>query len=277
MDLDSWVNGQTRNAERLPNDLNVLAATGYVERLVQLADPRSPTAPPRGEMSHAEGLAWIATLNDYVYLGKGKRANQISPQSILAYENPDRVTGDIDVLYADSHVGTLTRAQLSQILGVPIGDPTHAPPARVPGPGCVPDPQIMASAANLFVLGYDVLQYGQSQTRNSNNFPPDLSTLAAASGATAATFVNPREPNPVQPPTLTRDQTPAWVAAHSDYVYVGAHKRLSSSANTLVAYENPAGMKGGLLMLFADGRVEFREMRWALETIARDQSMPIPR
>jgi hypothetical protein len=112
--------------------------------------------------------------------------------------------------------------------------------------------------------------------RNGNSFPPDLTTLVAATGAPATIFVNPRDPNSIQPPTLTRDQTPAWVAANSGYVYVGAKKRLSSWANTLLAYENPAGMKGGLLILFADGRVEFREMRWALETIARDQSMPIP-
>jgi hypothetical protein len=227
-------------------------------------------------MSHAEGLAWVATLNDYVYLGKGKSENRMTPQTILAYENPDRVTGDIDVLYGDMHVGTLTRTQLSQALGVPVGDPTHAPPPAVPGPSDVPDPLVIASAFNLYTIGQDLYYYAENLVRNGNNFPPDLATLVASTGVAAATFVNPREPNPIQPPVLTRAQAPAWVAAHSDYIYVGAHKRASNPSDTLLAYENPAGMKGGLLMLFANGRVEFREMRWALETIARDQSMPIP-
>jgi hypothetical protein len=277
MDLGFWANAQTRNGNKFPDDLNALAAGGYVDRLVQLADPRSSTAPPRGELSHAEGLAWVRTLNDYVYLGKGKQSLRVNANTIMAYENPDRVTGDIDVLFGDEHVGTLTRAQLSQDLGMPVGDPTHAPPPAVSEPGGTPDPMVLASAAHLSAVGQLLEQYAADQPRNFNRFPPDLATLVANSDATASTFVNPREPNPVQPPTLTRDQLPAWVTGHSDYVYVGAHKRASSPADTLLAYENPAAMKGGLLMLFADGRVEFREMRWALETIARDQSMPIPR
>ena len=275
-DLASFSNNQTRNGNKFPDDLNVLAADGYViNGLDELADPRSSSAPPRGEMSHAEGLAWVRTLNDYIYLGKGKSAN-INPQAILAYENPDRVAGDIDVLYGDMHVGTLTRAQLALTLGALVGDPTHAPPPAVPGPTDIPDPKVLASAANLYAIGQDLEFYAQNKVRNGNSFPPDLTTLVAGTGAPASIFVNPREPNPIQPPTLTAAQAPAWVAANSDYVYVGAGKRATSPANTLLAYENPAAMKGGLLMLFADGRVEFREMRWALETIARDQSMPNP-
>jgi hypothetical protein len=276
MELWSYSNAQTRNGSKFPDDLNALAAGGFVDRLVHLEDPRSATAPPRGEMSRLEGLAWVRTLNDYIYLGKGQRSNTVLPNSIMGYENPDRVVGDIDVLYGDGHVATLTRAQLSQALGVPIGDPTHAPPPGVPGSGGVADPQVLASAANLARIGQGLDQYVQLYSHNGGGFPPDLATLVTYSNLTAATFVNPREPNPVTPPTLTRNQLPAWVAAHSDYVYVGAHKRYSSSPDALLAYENPAGMKGGLLMLFANGRVEFREMRWALETIARDQSMPNP-
>lgn len=271
--IEMWANS---NRGKLPNSLSDLVA-GYLPQLNELADPRSATNPPRGEMSRLEGLAWAHTLNDYVYVGAGRRDNQLTASTILAYENPDRVTGDIDVLYGDAHVGTLTRAQLAQRLGTPVGNPTQAPPAGGTAMNAAPDPQVLASAANLSAIGQAMVQYAQTQTRNGDPFPADLATLVSTSSTlTASTFINPREPNPTTPPTLTRAQLAEWVAAHSDYVYVAAHKRLSSSPNALLAYENPAGMKGGLLMLFADGRVEFREMRWALETIARDQSMPNP-
>ena len=41
-----------------------------------------------------------------------------------------------------------------------------------------------------------------------------------------------------------------------------------------VAYELPAEMDGGLVFLLGDGRVEFREMRRAMETLARAAAPP---
>ena len=50
------------------------------------------------------------------------------------------------------------------------------------------------------------------------------------------------------------------------------HKGAMSPASAVLAYENPAAMKDGVLILFADTHVEFRDLRWAIETILHDQA-----
>lgn len=48
----------------------------------------------------------------------------------------------------------------------------------------------------------------------------------------------------------------------------------ATPSNVAIAYENPAEMKDGINLLFADGHVEFREMRWAAETVRRSLAYP---
>jgi prepilin-type processing-associated H-X9-DG protein len=81
----------------------------------------------------------------------------------------------------------------------------------------------------------------------------------------ADTFRNPRTTTAPPPAGMTRDQTVAWINAQTDYTYLGAGRR--SWLTPVILHENPAEMALGINILFGDGRVEFREMRWALETI----------
>ena len=43
----------------------------------------------------------------------------------------------------------------------------------------------------------------------------------------------------------------------------------STPLDVAVVAENPGDMDGGINFVYTDGRVEFREMRWAIETIRR--------
>ena len=55
--------------------------------------------------------------------------------------------------------------------------------------------------------------------------------------------------------------------ASTDYLYIGRGFNYATPSEVAIAYENPADMKDGINLLFADGRVEFREMRWAADEI----------
>lgn len=268
-----YANAQTRNGNALPPDLPTLFSSVEFRPDV-FAGPRTTTLVPRGEMSGAEQTAWVRTLTDYIYLGAGKSITRLGPNDPVAYDNPDRVSGDIDVLFGDGHVGGLTRDAAAKLIGFTPADPTQAPPPMDPRSStCKPDVGVLLSARNLFVIGRGAYLFAEEATRNGSSFPPDLGRLANFSGIDPGVFVNPRGSSPPPPTGLTTyDAKAAWIDATTDYTYVPFHKGATSPPLTVLAYENPAAMKDGVLILFADTHVEFREMRWAIETILHDRA-----
>ena len=271
--LETYGNNQTRNGERLPPDLATLSDVAGLRPDV-FAGPRTTTLVPRGEMSPAEQTAWVRTLTDYIYLGAGKSITRLGPNDPVVYDNPDRVSGDIDVLFGDGHVGQLTRDAAAKLIGFTPADPTQAPlPMDPRSPACRPDVGVLLSAGNLFVIGRGAYLFAEEATRNGVPFPPDLGRLANFSGIDPGVFVNPRGSSPPPPAGLTTyEEKAAWIDATTDYTYVPFHKGAMSPVSAVLAYENPAAMKDDVLILFADTHVEFREMRWAIETILHDRA-----
>ncbi|MDQ3439966.1 MAG: hypothetical protein M3478_06400, partial [Planctomycetota bacterium] len=136
-----------------------------------------------------------------------------------------------------------------------------------PGPG---DAAIVNSATNLRVIARAIEFYSNE---NRGRAPINFGLLHETQDVPAQTFVNPRVSSDVPPAGMTPEQTAAWINARTDYVYLAAGKSLSRfDGENVIAYENPADGAIGINLLFGDGRVEFREMRWALETLAR----PLP-
>jgi prepilin-type processing-associated H-X9-DG protein len=244
------------------------ALTRYGDRMpAALVGPRTTTLSPRGERTAVEHAAWAARLADYLYLGAGKRSRDFGAGAPLAYENPDRVDGDINVLMGDGSVRRRTRAEAAALIGFRDAPPVDAPPARDPfAPRGAVDPRVYDSAANLREIARAMQFYANE---NRGRYPATAGLLVRTQDVEAARFVNPRS-STVPPPTgQTSEEAGAWVDAHSDYVYLGAGRSLAAPDDDVLFFENPREMTGGVNVLFADGRVEFREMRWALEVVAR--------
>jgi hypothetical protein len=86
------------------------------------------------------------------------------------------------------------------------------------------------------------------------------------------TFINPRGDTAPPPAGLNQFEQAEWVFRHGDYTLLPTGGRIRATSipgQVALAWENPAELKGGIYLAFADGRVEFREMRWAIETIKR--------
>jgi prepilin-type processing-associated H-X9-DG protein len=229
------------------------------------ASPRTSTAMPRGELSPIEGSAWIRHLEDYVFFHLGERMLRLGREDVLGYENPDRVNGPITVLFADGHVEFVERAAAAALIGFPDAPPTNPPePPEATGPQCVRDAGILGSATNLRNIANSLLAYANDQR---GQYPADLGTLFSASQLELSTFVNPRGDTVAPSPDLSQEAQIEWINASNDYVYIT--RRSADPRELVLAYENPSEMKDGINIFFADGRVEFREMRWAIETLRR--------
>ena len=268
--LCSWLYAQSqpRMRQPAPPDLAALVAATDLNPS-NLADPRTDTATPQGELNWQEKSSWAVTLDDYIYLGAGRSLGSLGAQDPLAYDNPDRVSGDINILFADGHVAEYTREQASRLLGIQIGNPTHAPPTPV---APQPDVKVLISQVNLRTIGVGDFYYGIEQTRNGEAFAPDLGTIASSQGIDASYFLNPRGHALAPPANMTPEEKAAWVNANTDYVYTGFHKNVTAEYDALLAYENPAEMAGGIDMLTGDAIPKFRDMRWAIETILADRA-----
>jgi hypothetical protein len=256
--LDLWFYADSNRGGSYPPDLQTMDFMSDVT-LETYADPRAGTLLPRGELNPLEHQAWVASHDDYIYLGAGRRFGRDSLP--LAYENPAHAGGQISVVFGDLHVETLARADAAALLGFPVADPAHIP---LP-PSSTPDPTITGSAINLSEIERALNMYTMYF---QGRYPPDFGTAAAIASLNPNDFINPRGDTPFADPSLSVDQQIAFINASTDYIYVGAGKRFTSG-DTVIAYENPAEMSDGINLLFGDGHIEFREIRWALETIRR--------
>lgn len=251
---------------RFAPDLKALSLNGYLDTILPFANPRAGTHVPRGELSGVEETAWVAAHDDYVYMGAGRKYTSPANQA-LAYDNPSRVAGAINVLFNDGHVEQLERAAAAALIGF---DP--APPAQPPtfidpfDPAYRPDRRAAQSRANLYTLGRALQMHANE---NRGRLPFYLARVYETQDVPLETFVNPRGDTPLPPADLTDTEKLAWVSRLTDYGYSGAGGGYWMPSDVVIAYENPSEMKDGIFLLFADGRVEFREMRWAIDTIRR--------
>lgn len=250
---------------RFPRDLPSLVLGGYLQHET-LADPRGPTAfaMPRGELSQLEQGAWVESLKDYIYVAAGL-GNTAGSDVWAAYENADRVPGEmLSVLFGDGHVAEVPRSEVLTRYGGSVSGPTIVRPLDT-----ATDAKINASAQNLRDLSRAMQIWAND---HKSIYPPDLGSLFYYQ-VPPERLVNPRGTTTPPPATFTAEQKIAWMNASTDYLYLAANQRQSRiSAQTVIAYENPADLSGGVLVLFGDGRVEFREMRWALEAVARPRT-----
>ena len=257
-----FVYGNERKG-RLPADLATLMLTQDTSHTT-FSSPQAATslALPRGELSLLEQVAWVDATRDYVYLGAGKRFIDFGRSDWFAYENPDRAPGArLAVLFGDGRVEYVPRADVIARHGGTGTVPAFSRPLEA-----ARDPKVIASQSNLRQISQAARLYANEHRAV---FPPDFGTLYGYDVA-PATFVNPRGTTPPPPSDATDEQKIAWINASTDYVFRGAGGRVSRYyPDEVVAYENPADMATGINLLFGDGRVEFREMRYALEALAR--------
>ncbi|MFT3786811.1 MAG: malectin domain-containing carbohydrate-binding protein [Tepidisphaeraceae bacterium] len=254
-----WYAGNYKGS--LPTSLEVLA--GFLGTNGEiLANPMAGTDTPRGEMTDLEASAWSASLNDFVLAVTGGRTRDLKATTVLAYENPDHVTGDIGVLWGDGHVTLMPRANAASLIGFPNVRPTHVPPVWTVSPA---DPLILQSQDRLRQLGSALRVY---ETGNNGTFPSSLGMLYLAQQITdLQTFLNPRTSAPQPPSTGTPEQIAAWIDQHAGYAYFGG--RSSQASNQPLLCERPDDVTGGINVGLSDGTVVFREFDWADQLLER--------
>jgi hypothetical protein len=236
-----------------------------------VASPRTSTRLPRGEtLAFPELLAWVSDRNDYVYIGAGSTYRD-APDKVVLYENPDRVEGPIVVGFLDGHVSVLPRDQAAALIGFDANAASADPPPPWPDPASPEyrrDPTVVASRENLYRIFEGLWRHANS---NRGFFPVDVVRLMLSQNVPAETVVNPRGDGAL-PAGLDRFQQAEWVLRHGDYQLLPTGDRIRGTSipeQVAIAWENPAELKGGIYLAVADGRVEFRELRWAVETIRR--------
>lgn len=247
----------------LPADFTELARA-FPSQHELFANLRAGYNLPRGEMSDAEIAAWVATRDDFVYRGGGLKYALQPALSVLAYENPAIVYGDeLNVLFFDGHVETVSRATLASIVGTPL---PPGPAGPIPRPLGLNDPRITPSMTNLNQIGSLMLTYAND---HRGFYPPTLGeSIYGGRDVDASIFANPRNGTAAPPPAMTDEQKIAWINGNNDYLYGFAGQRYPSARDVIV-YENPAEMAWGIDVLRGDGRVVFLEMRWAIEALRR--------
>jgi len=259
---------------KYPPDISTLYA-GAGEWFSAYFNPRTSTRLPRGELQYYEQNAQISTLNDYISLFVGKNGNS-PPDTPVAYENPDRTPGPIGIVFNDGHVATFDRAAAATILGMPINDPTDPPPPR-DFSNCTTNPAVPTSANNLRRLAHALLNYAND---NRGTYPADPGTLYKSQygSLSISDFLNPRNVHATPPPNMTVDQTATWINANSDYIYFGRRMNGNSPAAFVLMAERPDEFTDGINLLFNDASVEFRELRWATESLDfTNAQLPPPR
>jgi hypothetical protein len=191
---------------------------------------------------------------------------------VVLYENPDRVEGPIVVGFHDGHVEVLPREQAAALLGFDAGAAPSDLPPPWPDPSSLQyrrDPAVLASQNNV----WRIIQGLFGHTNENRGFlPVDVVRLMLTQDIPVESFINPRGDTTPPRAGLNQFEQAEWVLRHGDYSLLPTGGRIRATSipgQVALAWENPAELKGGIYLAFADGRVEFREMRWAVETIRR--------
>lgn len=229
------------------------------------ANPRLNPHRPRGLVSPIETAAWRAGLDGFVYVGKDK-TTATPPNEVMAYENPALVAGGLNVLFFDGHVEFLSRQAAGQIIPLPPTEPPPVPPVIAPPM----NPKVLQSMSNLSAIGEAMLYYAND---NKGRTPVTLGGLHQYIDISADKFFNPRGTVPPMPAGLTREQASDWIDGRTDYLLIASSQRWTFKLpDEILVCENPVGMADGVAVLRADGRVEYVEMRWAMEYLSQVRS-----
>jgi hypothetical protein len=241
---------------------SLVALSDYDLRLETFANPRTSTSLPRAEMTPIELAGWIASRNDYIYLGAGKKTN-LPADAVLAYENPNRQAGDISILWADLHVSSLTLADAAAKIGFADAPPSDPPP---PWPATLPTSSaILQSQANLRALSNGLLLYSND---HRGAYPLELGTLYLEGYVSDMNaFIDPRSGTQPPPSDWTREQKAAWINQNTRYRFNGASGKNSASSEQVLIFEDASLTDGGINILSTDGSVRFVETRWANEML----------
>ena len=125
------------------------------------------------------------------------------------------------------------------------------------------------SASNLRQIGLAAIMYANN---NKEKLPDDFGEMIKTNYIeTPQIFVNPtRGEMPPIPPN--RDQWPEWVAEHSDYVWLGKGKTMSTATpETVIAHEKLDNHPEGVNLLYGDGHVEWMPTIAAREAIEKSK------
>lgn len=237
------------NGGRFPKDLVQLC--GRQDLLLtakEFVSPRTgtvvPSIPPN--MDPAARADLIGKIGDYIYVGNGLTTSS-SSQMIVAYENPDRVKDGILVLLANSSARFVSYEHIQQAIQEhKISRDLTSDPASFS-----PLPPMSERAANMRKIGYGVSLYANE---HGGKFPRDLAEIYSTQGLYAKNFVIPGSQTKV-PIGVTKD-SPKGINGINDYIYVGSSMSfLTSSSDTVVAYENLERASGEIYILFGDGHI----------------------
>ena len=103
---------------------------------------------------------------------------------------------------------------------------------------------------------------------NKGRYPVDLGTLFDQNYITDIhVFINPRGTTQPPPDSASKADKVAWIDASSDYLFEWPGQRTGLPPWKFLLSENPAQMADGLDQLNGSGAVDFRETRWATETL----------
>ncbi|HSU67274.1 MAG TPA: H-X9-DG-CTERM domain-containing protein [Tepidisphaeraceae bacterium] len=124
------------------------------------------------------------------------------------------------------------------------------------------------SASNLRQIGLAAVMYANN---NKGKLPDDFKAMIVEEDLVPQVFVNPRGGDmPAIPPN--KDQWPEWVEEHSDYVWLGKGKSVTTAGpETVIAHEKLEENPEGVNLLFGDGHVEWMPASGARETIERSK------
>jgi prepilin-type processing-associated H-X9-DG protein len=78
-------------------------------------NPRTNTVMP--SPGNADAMAqWVQENSDYVWLGKGKNASKVTPETVIAHEKLEDNTEGINLLFGDGHVEFMTMPEAQRAI-----------------------------------------------------------------------------------------------------------------------------------------------------------------
>jgi hypothetical protein len=170
---------------------------------------------------------------------------------VAASGNHTAVARAFDVTVADGQLnlgftGVTGEALISAIVVVPT-DPTD-PAAPYSWLSMSDTARAVISQSHLRSIGQGMAIYA---TENKAAYPANLKTLVDYD-LRIDEFANPRTSTMPPRGELTTLEEKSWVTSRNDYIYLGAGKKTSAPANTVLAYENPDRQNGDISILWGD-------------------------
>lgn len=102
------------NRGQFPPDLGTMLKKEDLTPSV-FVNPRTNAAPPAA--GNPDAMAeWVQEHSDYVWLGKGKSANNVTPETVLAHEKLEDNTDGVNLLFGDGHVEFMVMPEAQRMI-----------------------------------------------------------------------------------------------------------------------------------------------------------------